>query len=113
MTSGPSWPPTAYGAEGDGYALHYDPAIGLALRALTKETVTAAETLMWERYDAIGCPTLLLRGERSDLLSAAAARQMQERGPRPACVAVPGVGHAPMFFDPGQIALVRDFLLAG
>ncbi len=98
--------------QGDGLVLHYDPAIGLPLRALTAESVAAGEKLLWDRYDAIGCPTLLVRGERSDLLSTEAARQMQQRGPRPACTEVPGVGHAPMFFDAPQIAIVRDFLVA-
>jgi pimeloyl-ACP methyl ester carboxylesterase len=98
--------------QGDGLVLHYDPAIGLPLRVLTAEAVAAGEQLLWERYDAIAAPTLLVRGERSDLLSAEAAQQMQQRGPRPACVVVPGVGHAPMFFDAPQIAIVRDFLRA-
>lgn len=96
--------------DGDGLVLHYDSAIGLPLRALTAQSVAAGEKLLWERYDAIARPTLLLRGEHSDLLSADAAREMQQRGPRPACVVVPGVGHAPMFFDAEQIAIVREFL---
>jgi pimeloyl-ACP methyl ester carboxylesterase len=96
--------------DGAGFVLHYDPAIGTALRALTPELALAGEQMLWQLYDAIACPTLLLRGENSDLLSRETAVQMRERGPRPRTVTVAGVGHAPMFFDPGQIALVRDFL---
>jgi hypothetical protein len=37
---------------------------------------------------------------------------MAVRGPRPQVVCVPGVGHAPMFMDESQIAIVSDFLRA-
>lgn len=99
--------------DGDGYILHYDPAIGIPMRAMTPETVAAAEAWLWGLYDAILCPTLLVRGENSDLLSPATAVEMGRRGPRARLVTVPGVGHAPMFFDPAQIGLVKDFLLEG
>jgi hypothetical protein len=35
---------------------------------------------------------------------------MAARGPRPQIVEVPEVGHAPMFLDAAQIAIVSDFL---
>ena len=35
---------------------------------------------------------------------------MTRRGPRPALVEFPGVGHAPTFMFDHEIALVRDFL---
>jgi pimeloyl-ACP methyl ester carboxylesterase len=37
---------------------------------------------------------------------------MTQRGPRAQLVEIAGVGHAPMFFEPDQIAIVRRFLLA-
>ena len=37
---------------------------------------------------------------------------MCEVGPKAQLAEVPGVGHAPMFMDAAQIALVRDFLAA-
>lgn len=98
--------------DGAGWTLHYDPAIGLALNALTPEILAASEQHLWELYDAIACPTLLVRGELSDLLSPAAARRMGERGPRPTCITLPQVGHAPMFFYDDQVELVREFLRA-
>ncbi len=66
----------------------------------------------WPLYDAINCPTLLLRGANSDLLTADAALEMSRRGPRARLVEIAGVGHAPMMLDDGQVAPVRDFLLA-
>jgi pimeloyl-ACP methyl ester carboxylesterase len=53
----------------------------------------------------------VLRGERSDVLSADTARAMQARGPRARVVEFAGVGHAPWLMDEGQIAPVREFLL--
>ena len=45
-----------------------------------------------------------------DTLTADAAQAMAARGPRPQLVELPGVGHAPMFMDAAQIAIVSDFL---
>ena len=97
--------------DGDGFVLHYDPAISAPWKTLTPEAIAAGEHALWRLYDAIRCPTLLLRGEHSDLLSAATAAEMTGRGPRPRLVSISGVGHAPMLFDPAQIGLVRSFLL--
>jgi len=89
---------------------HYDPRIAEAFRAsIPKEGDLEA----WELYDAIRCPTLVLRGEQSDLLSHATAAAMAQRGPRASVVEIAGVGHAPTLMHADQIALVRDFLLQG
>lgn len=97
--------------DGDGFVLGYDPAIGSATRALSADALSAGEQALWRLYDSIACPTLLLRGEQSDLLSAETAQRMATRGPRARVVGIPGVGHAPMLFDPAQIRVVREFLL--
>jgi len=97
--------------DGAEWVFHYDPQIRVPMQAMTAESATAGEQQLWKLYDAIACPTLLLRGENSDLLTAETAREMGQRGPRARLVTVPGVGHAPMFFDPAQIAPVREFLL--
>jgi pimeloyl-ACP methyl ester carboxylesterase len=68
---------------------------------------------LWPFYDAISCPTLVLRGEHSDLLTRDTVAQMAARGPRAKAVEIPGVGHAPTLIHADQIAIVRDFLLAG
>lgn len=96
--------------EGEGFRLHYDPRIAEALRAITPAAAAAGEEAMWALYDAIRAPTLLVRGAESDLLSQATALEMTGRGPHARLVEVAGVGHAPMFFDEAQIALVHDFL---
>ena len=98
-------------AAGSGFRLHYDPAIAVPFRALTPELARAGEALAWASYERIACPTLLLRGAQSDLLSAATAQAMTQRGPRARLVEFDGVGHAPMLVQPEQVAVVRDFLL--
>lgn len=100
--------------------LHYDPRIAVPFKAITeaadeaasRQAVKAGEAALWALYDAIRCPTLLLRGADSDLLTADTARQMADRGPRARCVAFAGVGHAPTLVSDDQVASVRDFLWA-
>jgi len=93
------------------WALHYDPAIALPFRAVRPEMVVAGEGQLWQAYDAIKCPTLLLRGAESDLLTEATAQAMTQRGPRAELQQFAGVGHAPMLVQPEQVASVREFLL--
>lgn len=99
--------------EGDGYVLHYDPKLALPLKAMTPEVAAASEAALWKLYDRIRCPTLLVRGAESDLLSRETALEMTQRGPRARLVEFAGVGHAPMLMHDEQIAAVRDFLLGG
>jgi pimeloyl-ACP methyl ester carboxylesterase len=89
------------------YRMHYDPAIAFAANAQQPHKSVD----LWMLYDSIRCPTLVLRGELSDLLTRDTARQMTERGPRARLVEFGGVGHAPTLIHPDQIAVVRDFLL--
>lgn len=95
--------------EDGSWRAHYDPRIAEQFRA----TLPEKDLELWPVYEAIRCPTLVLRGEHSDLLSRATATAMAERGPRPRVVEVRGVGHAPTLMHADQITLVRDFLLEG
>jgi pimeloyl-ACP methyl ester carboxylesterase len=87
--------------------MHYDPAIAVPFNV---EPPTRDHEL-WPLYDAIGCPTLLLRGEHSDMLARDTVERMASRGPRARAVEFPGVGHAPTLIHADQIAVVRDFLV--
>jgi pimeloyl-ACP methyl ester carboxylesterase len=86
------------------WGLGYDPAIAVPFRALS------APPDLWPQWDAIGCPTLVLRGAQSDLLSHATAMAMAARGPRARVAEIPGVGHAPMLLAADQVATVVEFL---
>ena len=87
--------------------MHYDPAIAVPFNA----ELPHKDVGLWNSYDAIRCPTLVLRGEQSDMLTHDAVAQMSARGPRAKVVEIPGVGHAPTLLHEDQIEIVREFLL--
>lgn len=89
--------------------LDYDMKIAEPIRAMGSE----AGVDMWPVMQAFsGIPTLLLRGERSDLLSAASAQRMADGiGASAELATVPGVGHAPALDEPESVAAI-DRLLA-
>jgi len=97
--------------DGEGFKPHYDPAIAVPFRAITPEIAKAGEAALWFAYDALRCPTLLLRGAQSDLLSHETALAMTQRGPKARLHEFAGIGHAPMLVVPEQVAMVREFLL--
>lgn len=74
------------------------------------------DIVLWHLWDAVSCPVLVLRGEHSDLLTAATVREMQQRGAagragQVRAVEFPGCGHPPALMDDAQITAVRNFLL--
>ena len=86
----------------------YDPLIAAPFKA----AFSGQPIDLWPLYEGVRCPTLVIRGAESDLLTRDTWQQMGERGPRAKLAEIPGVGHAPMFLSADQIAVVRDFLLA-
>jgi pimeloyl-ACP methyl ester carboxylesterase len=98
--------------EGDALVPRSDPDIAVPFKAITPELAAAGEAALWHAFDALRCPTLLLRGADSDLLSRDTAREMGQRGPRARLVEFAGVGHAPMLVQPEQVQAVREFLLS-
>jgi len=85
----------------------YDPQIGIPFR----ESFVEKDIDLWPIYDQVRCPTLVMRGAQSDLLTREAWQAMGERGPRAELVEIADVGHAPMFLDEDQISVARNFLL--
>lgn len=92
-------------ADGGGFRLRYDPSIGDAFRQRPPEDVD-----LWEIWDRITCPTVVLRGAVSDLLLPDTAAEMRRRGPRPEVVEIAGCGHAPALRAVDQVTLVRQWL---
>jgi len=92
--------------DGGGLRLHYDPKLAEPFRA----TMPEKDLEMWPVWDAIRCPTLVLRGALSDLLTRDTCEKMAGRGPQAKVVEIPGVGHAPTLMHEDQIRIVRDFL---
>ena len=89
--------------------MHYDPKISEPVRALMPEK----DLELWPLWDAIRCPTLVLHGAQSDLLTKETCAQMTQRGPKARVAEIEGVGHAPTLMHDDQIGIVRDFLRAG
>ena len=90
------------------WEFRYDPGIAVPFR---RDTESGRDIEVWFLYDAVRCPTLVMRGAESDLLTHETLERMHERGPHAKVVEIPGVGHAPTLMDPEQIAIVREFLL--
>lgn len=94
--------------EKDGqWRMHYDPAIAMPFMT----GLDGKDVQLWGLYDAIRCPTLVVRGQESDLLTSETAATMGQRGPKARCVHFPGVGHAPTLMQEDQIAVVKAFLV--
>lgn len=92
--------------DGDHWRVHYDPRIAEPFAAAGR----AGPVSLWPLYEAIACPTLLLRGALSDLLDRGTAQSMAQRGPKARLVEFDGVGHAPSLIPVGQIDTVETFL---
>ena len=84
----------------------YDPDIAIGLKT------GSATPDLWPLFDSLGTkPSLVLRGERSDLLSEAIVAKMCARLPTLRAVTIPGRGHAPTLNEPAARAAI-DALLA-
>ena len=65
---------------------------------------------LWPMLEQLACPTLVVWGTDSDVLSEAQAGRMVETLPKGVLLAVPGVVHAPSLVEPASIAGLEDFL---
>lgn len=93
------------------WVLHYDPQISQGFKSSSIDVLQAGEQALWLAYDAIHCPTLVVRGEQSDILSESTVVQMQQRGPCAKSITIPRVGHAPTFMQAEQIQIAVSFFL--
>lgn len=84
----------------------YDMAVALPFEAQPTPKVD-----LWPIFKALGQhPLLVVRGELSDLLSAATLEKMHEAVPAMKSVTVPAIGHAPMLDEPEAVAAIDEFL---
>jgi pimeloyl-ACP methyl ester carboxylesterase len=97
------------------YQLACDPAVGVATAwgwapdaKLGHRSMMGLE--LWPVWEAIRCPTLVLRGAKSEVLQPDTIRRMVSSGPPTRVVELEGVGHAPSLMAPDQIEIVRTFL---
>lgn len=92
--------------EGGGFGLAYDPAIAKA--AFSPDGPEDVE--LWDVWDQLTCPVLVLRGAESNLLRPETVERMKASGPGCDSVDIAGSGHAPSLMPADQIAIVRDWL---
>lgn len=98
-----------YRLSGNGrIVIDYDPRISEPMRA----AVDQPPVDLWPLIEPLKpVPVLILRGERSDVLSPATIARMTAALPRAEAVMVPNVGHAPTLDEPEARAAI-DRLLA-
>jgi esterase len=65
---------------------------------------------LWPVLRHLPCPTLVVWGTDSDVLSEAQARRMVDALPKGELAAVPGVGHAPTLVEPVALDALERFL---
>jgi pimeloyl-ACP methyl ester carboxylesterase len=93
---------------GGGFTWKYD----RALRDAIRQGRMRVPTDLWPQWRAITCPTLLVRGATSDVLSEDTAKRMAEALPVARLVVVPGAGHTVPGDQPAAFqSLLREFLL--
>lgn len=85
--------------------LAYDPRIAEPLQASEPQDVD-----MWETWKKVVCPTLILRGEQSDILSSETAQQMHAVHPDATVHTFTNVGHAPSLTNEEEIRCATDWL---
>jgi pimeloyl-ACP methyl ester carboxylesterase len=90
-----------------GYILHYDPQISYLLRGFPD----LEDIDLWEVWQKINCPTLLIHGEESDLLLPSTITQMQSLKPDLEVIQIAETGHAPSLMTPQQIRIVHEWLM--
>lgn len=93
--------------EDGSYVLCYDPAIATPFKAGPIEALD-----IWESWDAIDCPVLVLRGRDTDLLLSETVQEMTSRGPKTNVIEFEHCGHAPSLMEPHQIEAIRRWLAA-
>ena len=91
----------------DGLVIKYDPRLRDAVLAGRDAPLPD----LWPLYDALaGLPLALLRGDASDLLSAATFDEMRNRRPDAHAATVTGRGHVPFLDEPEALSVLTDWI---
>jgi pimeloyl-ACP methyl ester carboxylesterase len=107
---------SVFATEEGRFQLRYDPAIASSMRAghsdpefpLGLNFISGID--LWRTWSELRCPTLVLRGAESDVLSHDTLVRMQALRPDIEVLELPGIGHAPALMSDNQIEAVRAFL---
>lgn len=96
---------------GGGVRFNYDQRIAQGFASLQDDEGKFQDIDMWEVWESVSCPTLLLRGGESAVLDEPTAARMAQQ-PQVTLVTYPGIGHAPALMDDVQIGDITRFLSA-
>jgi len=103
--------------EDGSYQLACDPAVGVATAwGWAPDSKVGNRSMMglelWSVWEAIRCPTLVLRGANSEVLQPDTIKRMLDSGPPTKVIELAGIGHAPSLMVEDQIQQVLGFLVA-
>jgi cobalt-zinc-cadmium efflux system protein len=79
--------------------------------SVTPALAQAGELAMWQSFQSIECPILIVRGADSDLLSRQTVEEMCQFNSHAKSVEIANTGHAPAFVKKEQIDIARQFFL--
>ena len=88
------------------YKMKFDPRIGDAFR----DSISYYNVDMWETWENITCPVLILRGKNSSFLSEATAQKMLDCGPETVLVEFDDTGHTPTLRNDEQVDVIAEWL---
>lgn len=88
------------------FRLKVDNRVGEAFR----DSISYFNVDMWETWEKITCPVLVLRGKNSSFLSEETAEKMLTLGPETTLVEFDNTGHTPTLRNNEQVDVVKDWL---
>ena len=91
----------------------YDPVLRDPARRAQRQSTPEDPASRWALWQRIACPTLIIRGQQSDVLSREVAERMVERNSNSRLVEVPDAGHRvpgdnPVAFEKAVRAFLDD-----
>jgi pimeloyl-ACP methyl ester carboxylesterase len=84
---------------------NFDPKITQSVGSLS-----TSDLALWDLWEKINCPILILHGELSMILTPPVCQEMLARNPQASLVTLPGVGHTPSLMTQAQMKVVSDWL---
>lgn len=88
------------------FRLRMDPAIGDAFR----ESIPLFDIDMWDTWEKIHCPVLILRGKESSFFPKEIADKMVDTNANAQLVELEHAGHTPTLRNNAQVKVVQDWL---
>ena len=87
------------------FTLNYDPDISKVFVDKPHDDIN-----LWPVWETITQPTLVIKGENSDLLTQDTANKMIVTGPKAQLITIPNTAHAPALMNDGDIQQVKNWL---